>query len=135
MSTRGIETDEQQRIRFQVELEFVQCFANPNYLHFLAQRGYFKDPAFVNYIKYLQYWKEPAYAKYLKYPMCLHFLDLLQYEHFRKEIVNGQCARFIDDQQILHWQHYTRKRVKLLQSQAEKHMMTIQNEPTPQKSV
>jgi len=40
--------------------------------------------------------------------MCLHFLDLLQYEHFRKEIVNGQCARFIDDQQILHWQHYTR---------------------------
>jgi len=67
--------------------------------------------------------------------MCLHFLDLLQYEHFRKEIVNGQCARFIDDQQILHWQHYTRKRVRLLQSQAEKHMMTVQNEPTPQKSV
>ena len=82
----GVETDEQQRIRFQVELEFVQCFANPNYLHcmfltymfiqtlslhilftiVLAQRGYFKDPAFVNYIKYLQYWKEPAYAKYLK---------------------------------------------------------------------
>ncbi len=53
--------------------------------------------------------------------MCLHFLDLLQYEHFRKEIVNGQCAKFIDDQQILHWQHYTRKRVRLLQSQAEKH--------------
>lgn len=70
-----------------------------------------------------------------RYPMCLHFLDLLQYEHFRKEIVNGQCARFIDDQQILHWQHYTRKRVRLLQSQAEKHMMTTQNEPTPQKSV
>jgi mediator of RNA polymerase II transcription subunit 31 len=68
--------------------------------------------------------------------MCLHFLELLQYEHFRKEIVNGQCARFIDDQQILHWQHYTRKRVRLLQSQAEKHMMTVQNnEPTPQKSV
>lgn len=76
--------------------------------------------------------------------MCLHFLDLLQYEHFRKEVVNGQCARFIDDQQILHWQHYTRypfhsadsvqkvsydfscvirKRVRLLQNQAEKHTL------------
>jgi len=93
MSGRGslftLETEDQQRLRFQVELEFVQSFANPNYLNFLAQRGYFKDPSFINYIKYLQYWKEPNYAKYLKYPMCLHFLDLLQYEHFLKEIVSS----------------------------------------------
>lgn len=116
------ESEDQQRVRFQVELEFVQCLANPNYINFLAQRGYFKDSSFVNYIKYLQYWKDPQYAKYLKYPMCLHFLDLLQYEHFRKEVINGQCCRFIDDQQILHWQHYTRKRLKLLQSQSEKHL-------------
>ncbi|XP_071303762.1 mediator of RNA polymerase II transcription subunit 31 isoform X2 [Agelaius tricolor] len=54
------------RLRFQLELEFVQCLANPNYLNFLAQRGYFKDKAFVNYLKYLLYWKEPEYAKYLK---------------------------------------------------------------------
>lgn len=27
------ESEEQQRLRFQVELEFVQCLANPNYLH------------------------------------------------------------------------------------------------------
>lgn len=27
------ETEEQSRIRFQVELEFVQCLANPNYIH------------------------------------------------------------------------------------------------------
>lgn len=27
------ETDDQQRLRFQVELEFVQCLANPNYLN------------------------------------------------------------------------------------------------------
>nr|CAD7205949.1 unnamed protein product [Timema douglasi] len=39
------ETEDQQRLRFQVELEFVQCLANPNYLNFLAQRGYFKDQA------------------------------------------------------------------------------------------
>lgn len=51
--------------------------------------------------------------------MCLHFLDLLQYEHFRREVVSSQCAKFIDDQQILLWQHYTRRRTRLLQMQAE----------------
>ncbi|EEB20274.1 mediator of RNA polymerase II transcription subunit, putative [Pediculus humanus corporis] len=125
----GPETDEQQRLRFQVELEFVQCLANPNYLNFLAQRGYFKDQTFVNYLKYLLYWKEPEYARYLKYPMCLYFLDLLQYEHFRREVVNAQCTRFIDDQQILLWQHYTRRRTRLLQQQAD------QNPPQPPCSI
>nr|CAH7728733.1 unnamed protein product [Callosobruchus chinensis] len=80
----------------------------------LAQRGYFKDSTFINYLKYLLYWKEPDYAKFLKYPMCLYFLDLLQYEHFRRELVNAQCTKFIDDQQILLWQHYTRRRSRLL---------------------
>ncbi|KAG7159574.1 Mediator of RNA polymerase II transcription subunit 31-like [Homarus americanus] len=80
----------------------------------LAQRGYFKEQTFINYLKYLQYWKEPEYAKYLKYPMCLYFLDLLQHENFRKEIVNGQCCKFIDDQTVLHWQHYSRKQVTQL---------------------
>lgn len=50
------------------------------------------------------------------YPMCLYFLDLLQYEHFRREIVNSQCCKFIDDQAILQWQHYTRKRIKMFNS-------------------
>ena len=48
------DADEKQRIRFQIELEFVQCLGNPNYLHFLAQRGYFRDSKFVNYLSYLQ---------------------------------------------------------------------------------
>lgn len=50
------------------------------------------------------------------FPMCLYFLDLLQYEHFRREIVNSQCCKFIDDQAILQWQHYTRKRIKIFNS-------------------
>lgn len=112
-----IETEDQVRMRFQVELEFVQCLANPNYLHFLAQRGFFKDPSFVNYLKYLLYWKKPEYVKYLKYPMCLYFLDLLQYEYFRREVVNAQCCKYIDDQEILLWQHYTRRRTKTLEQQ------------------
>lgn len=93
----------------------------------LAQRGFFKDAAFINYLKYLLYWKEPQYARYLKYPMCLYFLDLLQYEHFRREIVNSQCCKFIDDQAILLWQHYTRRRTKLFTMQNG----VIQMEPTP----
>ncbi|PZC83517.1 mediator of RNA polymerase II transcription subunit 31 [Helicoverpa armigera] len=109
------ETEEQNRIRFQVELEFVQCLANPNYIHFLAQRGYLKEATFINYIRYLQYWREPEYARYLKYPMCLHFLELLQHEAFRRECVSAQVCKFMDDQAILLWQHYTRRRTRTLQ--------------------
>lgn len=54
-----------------------------------------------------------------RYPHCLHMLELLQYEHFRKELVNAQCAKFIDEQQLLHWQHYSRKRTRLQQALAE----------------
>jgi mediator of RNA polymerase II transcription subunit 31 len=110
--------DDQQRARFQVELEFVQCLANPHYLNFLAQRGYLKDKSFINYLKYLQYWKQPDYIQFIKYPNCLTFLDLLQHEAFRKELANPSCARFIDDQQVLFWQHYTRQRNTLLQTAA-----------------
>lgn len=107
------ETEDGARMRFQVELEFVQCLANPHYLNFLAQRGYFKEQSFINYLKYLLYWKKPEYAKFLKYPQCLHFLELLQYEHFRRELVNPACAKFIDEQQILHWQYYSRRRMRM----------------------
>ena len=55
-----------------------------------------------------------------RYPQCLYFLELLQYEHFRRELMNQQCAKFIEDQQLLHWQHYQRRRMKLLQEQSEK---------------
>lgn len=146
---------EKERIRFQVELEFVQCLGNPNYLNFLAQRGYFKDATFINYLKYLQYWKEPAYVKFIKYPVCLHFLELLQHEAFRKEIVNVQvsltsargrrqnhnkiayllftnfqCSKFLDDQTILHWQHYSRKRAKLVENATANHMNSVAGTPS-----
>lgn len=48
-----------------------------------------------------------------RYPQCLHFLELLQYEHFRRELVNPGCAKFIDEQQILHWQYYCRRRMRM----------------------
>nr|ACM08695.1 Mediator of RNA polymerase II transcription subunit 31 [Salmo salar] len=93
-----MESEEQARNRFQSELEFIQCLANPNYLNFLAQRGYLREKPFVNY---------------------------LQYEHFRKELVNAQCAKFIDEQQLLHWQHYSRKRTRLQQALAEQQQQQL----------
>ena len=51
--------------------------------------------------------------------LSVNTLDLLQYEHSRKELVNAQCAKFIDEQQILHWQHYSRKQMSLQQALAE----------------
>lgn len=109
----------EERTRFQIELEFVQCLANPNYLNFLAQRKYLQMPKFIAYLRYLQYWRQPEYAKYLRYPMCLHFLDLLQHEPFRKEISTTRAAKFIEDQQLLHWQHYIRKRSRMLSDSAK----------------
>ncbi|CAG7819382.1 unnamed protein product [Allacma fusca] len=97
------ESEANLKLRFQIELEFVQCLANPKYIHFLAQRGYFEEPTFIKYLKYLEYWKEPEYARFLKYPTSLYFLDLLQHSEFRKEIVNARCAKFVEDQQLLHW--------------------------------
>ena len=108
----------------------------------LAQRGYFRKPEFVHYLSYLQYWKRQEYAKFLKYgtvqphnvtamhphgvflphryPQCLHFLDLLQEEPFRKEVANAQCVKFIEEQQLLHWHHYTKKRSLLSQQYQKK---------------
>ncbi|XP_031730058.1 mediator of RNA polymerase II transcription subunit 31 [Anarrhichthys ocellatus] len=65
----------------------------------------------------------------LRYPHCLHMLELLQYEHFRKELVNAQCTKFIDEQQLLHWQHYSRKRTRLQQALAEQ--QPPQQQPPP----
>ena len=52
-------------------------------------------------------------------------LDLLQYEHFRQELASGPCARFIDDQQLLHWQHYHRLRTKLFREHQERMRPTV----------
>ena len=102
--------EDEERKRFQIELEFVQSLANPSYLNFLAQRGYFRQQTFLNYLKYLMYWKEPDYVKYIMYPQCLSLLELLQHEQFLKEIVNAQCSKFIDEQLLLIWSTYKKKR-------------------------
>ena len=56
----------------------------------------------------------------LRYPHCLHFLDLLQEESFRRDIANGLCTKFIEEQQLLHWHHYTKKRTQFAQKIQQK---------------
>lgn len=106
------------RQRFLLDLEFVQTLANPQYLNFLAQRNYFKNPAFINYLKYLLYFKEDNYIKYVQYPQALYFLDLLQREQFRQELVNANYCRYIEDQQLLAWQRLQRRKKQLLTNAA-----------------
>lgn len=75
--------------RFEIELEFVQSLANPNYLNHLAAQKLLQQPAFVEYLKYLQYWSKPPYLKYLTYPgPTLKNLELLQQERFRRDIIS-----------------------------------------------
>ncbi|KAJ4337154.1 Mediator of RNA polymerase II transcription subunit 31 [Didymella glomerata] len=75
--------------RFELELEFVQCLANPEYLNFLASQKMYEKPEFVAYLGYLQYFQEPQYAKFLHHPgPTLRALELLQQERFRREILH-----------------------------------------------
>ncbi|KAF2200115.1 SOH1-domain-containing protein [Delitschia confertaspora ATCC 74209] len=75
--------------RFELELEFVQCLANPAYLNHLALQKTFDKPEFVAYLGYLQYFKEPKYSKYLQHPgPTLRVLELLQQERFRKAAID-----------------------------------------------
>ncbi|KAI5792408.1 mediator of RNA polymerase II transcription subunit 31, partial [Peziza echinospora] len=84
----------QQFSRFEVELEFVQCLANPDYLNYLAQMQYFDNPAFIAYLDYLEYFRRPEYTKMLTYPSyTLKALELVKSPAFRRDIVNPFFAR------------------------------------------
>uniref|UniRef100_A0A914KFL1 Mediator of RNA polymerase II transcription subunit 31 n=1 Tax=Meloidogyne incognita TaxID=6306 RepID=A0A914KFL1_MELIC len=112
---RSQETAEEARKRFEIECEFVQALANPSYLNYLAQKGYFKADYFVNYLKYLLYFKWPAYSRTLKYPQCLYLLECLQHAEFREAIASTDNARYIEDQLLLQWHFYMRVRQRLQQ--------------------
>ncbi|KAF7458700.1 mediator of RNA polymerase II transcription subunit 31 [Cryptosporidium felis] len=89
--------------RFILELEFVQCLSNPDYLQWLSKEGYFDDESFVNYLKYLLYWCKPPYVKYISYPHCIKMLRLLQSEDFRKNLIKEEAIQIIREQQIYQW--------------------------------
>ena len=57
------------QIRFETELEFVQCLANPHYLASLATQGLLSQPNFIAYLKYLTYWLdvEKGFGRFIVY--------------------------------------------------------------------
>ncbi|KAI9750067.1 MAG: Glucan 1,3-beta-glucosidase 3 [Chaenotheca gracillima] len=80
--------------RFELELEFVQCLANPLYLNHLAAQKLLEDPCLIAYLDYLQYFAQPEYTKFLTYPgPTLKSLQLLQQESFRKEILKPDTVQ------------------------------------------
>ncbi|KAK9356471.1 SOH1-domain-containing protein [Lipomyces doorenjongii] len=89
--------------RFEVELEFVQALANPQYANFLAQNSYLEDERFINYLEYLDYWRKPEYVKYLIYPNCLHVLTLLKQPLFRQEVRHADMAQMLMDDMYTKW--------------------------------
>jgi len=90
--------------RLMIEMEFVQNLANPKYLNFLAQRGYFEQDSFLQFLAYLQYWKEPEYSQHLTFPQCLAFLDaILNDKNFRREAALPQFVEYIHRQQGAKW--------------------------------
>ncbi|KAA3458183.1 Chlorophyll A-B binding protein [Gossypium australe] len=96
------------RQRFLLELEFVQCLANPTYIHYLAQNRYFEDEAFIGYLKYLQYWQRP------EYPHCLYFLELLQNANFRNAMAHPANKEVAHRQQFFFWKNYRNNRLKFI---------------------
>jgi len=100
--------------RFTLELEFVQCLANADYLHWLALNRYLEDPAFLAFLRYLHYWRQPKYARFLVYPQALAMLELLGRAEVRRELGRGQYKEFLREQQLLHWRFYFNNRQRRL---------------------
>eukprot|EP00742_Colponemidia_sp_Colp-10_P009823 GILJ01010747.1.p1 GENE.GILJ01010747.1~~GILJ01010747.1.p1 ORF type:complete len:139 (+),score=20.61 GILJ01010747.1:42-419(+) len=99
-------TQESDRLRFQMELEFVQCLANPAYLNWLAQNRYFEDLKFLDYLKYLEYFRKPEYAKFIIYPNCLYILELLQHASVRNNLSKSSFTDYIHRLQFHQWAQF-----------------------------
>ncbi|KAL0482554.1 mediator of RNA polymerase II transcription subunit 31 [Acrasis kona] len=121
-----VETEAEERIRFQTELEFVQLLANATYLNYLAQYKIFDDPDFIAYIDYLQYWRKPEYAKFISYPHCLYFLERIKDEKFREECKKVQYRDFVHNQQNNCYTFYRQNREKEAQEKSE-----VKKDPQP----
>ena len=113
--------DQEEIIRFMQDLEFVQCLANPFYLKYLSNMGYFDDDNFVNYLKYLLYFKKAEYLKYITFERCIMFLELLQYKEFRQKFKENGYEQSLNDFISRDW---------IDRSFNFENMNVIQNEPS-----
>ena len=115
-----------QKVRFEIDLDFVQSLANPYQIEYLANSGYFKQKSFVHYLKYLLYWKEPEYIKFIEFPACLYYLDKLQDEKFRKGCEDKEVMKAIIYQHECYIACYKLKRTPEIQTPQEIKQTDIQ---------
>ncbi|WVQ84400.1 hypothetical protein IAT38_006552 [Cryptococcus sp. DSM 104549] len=111
-------------VRFQSELEFVQCLAHPQYLHELHIQGYLFKPEFLNYLRYLEYWRSPEYVRFIIYPTCLVYLTLLQTELFRSRL--GDMG-FITELMRVGSQHHATWRSEKPKGEGKPDVMALPN--------
>ncbi|CEQ41252.1 SPOSA6832_02944 [Sporobolomyces salmonicolor] len=92
------------RARFETELEFVQCLANPFYLQREAPVSLCP-----HYLQYLLYFRRPQYSRFLQYPQALHHLELLtapgeKGNSFRKALKEQPLlVQELAGRQVAHW--------------------------------
>ena len=96
-------SEEDEKLRFQTELEFVQSLGNVKYLQHLAVNGYMSDPHFLAYLDYLQYWTRPPYLTHIAYPHALFFLQHLRNPEFRAGLFNPAYVESVHRQQFYGW--------------------------------
>jgi mediator of RNA polymerase II transcription subunit 31 len=100
--------------RFELELEFLQALASPNYLHFLANsrseatgEPLLQDGAFRSFLRYLLVtWSRPEYVRFLSYPACVYLVEqLLENPVSAKEWSVPAFRNFVHQQLFATWQH------------------------------
>jgi mediator of RNA polymerase II transcription subunit 31 len=83
------------RLRLQMDLEFMDCLADPMYLPTLTistppLRPLLVQDEFLNYLEYLQYLRHPDYIKFVKFPHSLHILQQLCSLEYRQSLLDGR---------------------------------------------
>lgn len=94
------------KLRFELELEFIELLSNPHYLQYLAQSDLLSNPDFINYLEYLQYWHQSQYIPYINHPHSLYFLELLLQPSFRQSLLDPAYINLLHTQQYWHWRSY-----------------------------
>ncbi|EJW03888.1 hypothetical protein EDEG_01816 [Edhazardia aedis USNM 41457] len=91
------------QIRFQKELEFLQLLCNPQYLQHLYNNNFFKNEDFIKFLEYLKYWKMEPYRNFIIYPYSLEILDLCLDTKFIEELANEQTYMILNEQIFNLW--------------------------------
>lgn len=129
--------DRAAKLRFRVELEFVQLLASPLYLHHLAQHDYLDKPAFLRYLRYLRYWCRPEYARFLEYPDCLFYLVKLSDETFRANLKSVEFRDKVHQDQYKRWAdryndlHAATSKLPADETPDRRHFLSFDGRPPP----